>query len=325
MNFKVFSRCLATVLRPNTPKKESKQFLTNRCPLWRITQHSQSFSTLQSARFNRQEDKQVFSNSSEVPYGIQARNFTIGRKLWCEKNDEFEPIRNPSTIRGKIDKFDYSGELAPLRRLDPKDTLFVFNSVEELKDAPEVVQKLCSVEFADRLQKRFHRIFAMKDTIRKVCGVEHRREMIVANMTLQIRATIHHLQNFPRDMQAKRFVVEKIAKRKRELRRLRAEDYERFLWLMNKLEIKYVPPSMYTRKETKYGRRKRLAREEAFQMKAQKLDELKARLDAEKVLFSKEKDVIMKEIEMDLTKFNIDREDVLKKVEEKRRAKLGLD
>ncbi|XP_033741479.1 uncharacterized protein LOC117328177 [Pecten maximus] len=320
-NIQILSRCFANILRPSVRNIELQHFVTYRCQFWRINEYSLSFSTFQNARF----DLHLTKANYNIPTMLQARNITIDRKLKCQEKIEYEPIRDPHTVKGKIDKFDYSGELAPLRKLNPKDTLFVFNSVEELKDAPEVVQKLCSIEFADRLQKRFHRIFAMKDTIHKVCGVEHRREMIVANMTLQIRATIHHLQNFPRDMQAKRFVVEKIAKRKRELRRLRSEDYERFLWLMKELEIKYVPPSMYNFKETKYGRRKRLAREEAFKMKAQKLDELKARLDAEKILFLEEKAKTMQEIEKDLTKFDINREELLKMVEVKRRSKLGLD
>lgn len=308
-------------MKPCLERKQLQHILTCNRRFWCVNQHPQSFSIFQNVRFDLHPTKSKYS----IPAALQTRNITIDRKLGCQEKIEFEPVRDPSTIKGKIDKFDYSGELAPLRKLNPKDTLFVFNSVEELKDAPDVVQKLCSIEFADRLQKRYHRIFAMKDTIRKACGVEHRREMIVANMTLQIRATIHHLQNFPKDMQAKRFVVEKIAKRKRELRRLRLEDYERFLWLMKELQIKYVPPTMYNFNETKYGRRKRLAREEAFKMKTQKLDELKERLDQEKISFLEDKAKIMQEIEQDMAKFNIDKEEMLKLVETKRRSKLGLD
>ncbi|OWF42997.1 uncharacterized protein LOC110460356 [Mizuhopecten yessoensis] len=322
MNFHMFSRCFTNILRSSLPKKDLQKLVTHKCQVWSTTQHSQSFSAFQNARFDPKQNR----NETEAYKNYCMPSMLVVRHVRnITTENEYEPVRDPSTIRGKIDKFDYSGELAPLRKLNPNDTLFVFNSVEELKQAPEVVQRLCSIEFADRLQKKFHRIFAMKEMIHKVCGVEHRREMIVANMTLQIRATVHHLQNFPKDMQAKRFVVEKIAKRKRELRRMRSEDYERFLWLMKELEIKYVAPSVHNRKETKYGRRKRLAREEAFMMKAQKLDELKARLEAEKIIFLKKKAAIMSEIEVDMKKFNIDKEELLKKVEVKRLEKLGLN
>lgn len=126
-------------------------------------------------------------------------------------------------------------------------------------------------------------------------------------------------------MQAKRFVVEKIAKRKRELRRLRHEDYERFMWLLKELQIKFVAPPAYYKHESKFALRKRLAREDAYAMKKEKVAELKERLESEKEKFFEHKVEVLAEIEADLAKFNINKDDVLQNVEKERRRKLDLD
>ena len=65
--------------------------------------------------------------------------------------------------------------------------------------------------------------------------------VLVAKMTVQIRAMQDYMEEFPRNKVVKVQLKEMIDKRKRFLRYLRRWDYRRFEWVLEKLDLVYKP------------------------------------------------------------------------------------
>ena len=66
--------------------------------------------------------------------------------------------------------------------------------------------------------------------------------LLVAKMTVQIRAMQKYMEDFPRNKQVKVQLKEMIDKRKKFLKYLRRWDYKRFEWILEKLDLVYKPP-----------------------------------------------------------------------------------
>ena len=103
------------------------------------------------------------------------------------------------------------------------------------------------------------------------------------------------------------------------LKELRDIDYEKFLWICEKLDIVYTPPNPY--KDFPLGRRamrKKIARDKMIQMQKEKLAELEKRLEEEKVVFLKDKEIEMKALEAEMKQLGVtdftDTETVLKQL-----------
>ena len=97
-----------------------------------------------------------------------------------------------------------------------------------------------------------------------------------------------------------------ISFRNKLLKQLRDVDYEKFLWICEKLDIVYTPPNPY--KNCPLGRRamrKKIARDEMFKVRRQKLEELEKKLEAEKVVFLKEKEEEMKVLEAEMKQLGV--------------------
>ena len=82
------------------------------------------------------------------------------------------------------------------------------------------------------------------------------------------------------------------------LTHLRELDYDNFKWLLEELKIEYTPPDEYAKfKDSKRSRRIKAAREQAFAIRREKLEEYRKKLKKEKVNFLEIKGKEMANIE----------------------------
>ncbi|KAL5009824.1 hypothetical protein ScPMuIL_012129 [Solemya velum] len=214
-------------------------------------------------------------------------------------------------------KFDYSGDLVEHQPLDLQKKLYKFSDIKELEDAPENVQRLCSLQYFDGKERMKHRQYEMKEQIESVCGPGRHWEKEVAKMTVVIRNMMPHCLQFRKDKRSKSQLIEKIAMRKKMLKYLRRDDYERFIWLLKELKIRYVPSPPYMGRVTRRAQRKRDARENAIELQNRKIADLMEKFEKEKVEFYKYKTETLKEIEEDIEKYSLDRASIIKSVQMK--------
>ncbi len=103
-------------------------------------------------------------------------------------------------------------------------------------------------------------------------------------MTCEIRAQQNYLEKF-NNKQTRVQLNELIAKRKKYLKFLRRDDYKRFEWLLERLDIKYVPePSDYQPVPRKESMR-RLTERYCNNIKNSKLEALKKDLQSQQLDF----------------------------------------
>lgn len=106
-----------------------------------------------------------------------------------------------------------------------------FNDIPELETANEMVQKIFSLEMASH--KEFRRISAEIYTDQ----FETKLEKNIANATQHIRILTEQLMKFKKDRQAKEFLIWLIDQRKKNLKKLKAEDIEKYNFLIKTFEI----------------------------------------------------------------------------------------
>ncbi|KAL8599111.1 hypothetical protein ACOMHN_007827 [Nucella lapillus] len=211
--------------------------------------------------------------------------------------------------------FDYSGDLATQRPLDPQATHVDFKDFTQLESASEPVQKLSSIDFASGTEKKIHRREEMKERIFLLFGTGAEKELHVANLTVDIRNMIPHVLACRKDKLSKARLVEKIQLRKKMLKNLRRNDYQRFLWLLQELRIRYVLPPDYHKLITRKYRRKQEVWEAANSLRQKKMDALKAQLAAEKEDFLRHKEEVLKQLEEDAQSYGLDLADFGKKLQ----------
>lgn len=110
------------------------------------------------------------------------------------------------------------------------------------------------------------------------------------------------------DKKTKAQLVEKIQMRKKLLKYLRQEDYQRFLWLLRELKIHYAPIQEYHGHASKKFLKRSSTVKAAFDVRKQKLFELREQLDAERVDYEVYKQKTLVNIKNDIDKLNLDRE-----------------
>lgn len=217
--------------------------------------------------------------------------------------------------------FDYSGDLVTQKPLNHEDIHADFKEFPQLQNAPELVHKLFSIDFATGQERKIHRKEEMRERIIHLFGPSADHEMHVAMLTVDIRNMIQHCLVDRKDKLSKSRLVEKIQLRKKILKYLRRKDYQRFLWLLQELRIRYVLPPDYYRQITKKYRRKQQVWEEANNLRLKKIADLKAQLEAEREEFVRYKEEVLSRIEADAAKYNLDLQEFVKKLERKRIGK----
>ncbi|KAK7107127.1 small ribosomal subunit protein uS15m-like [Littorina saxatilis] len=225
-----------------------------------------------------------------------------GSYLWSRRTYAKAPPSQPK----KPLSFDYSGDLMTQAPLSPQDLHTNFRRVPQLDELSESVQKLCTIDFASGSEKKLHRKAEMKERILLLFGSEADREMQVAMLTVDIRNMIPHILGMKKDKLNKSMLVEKIQMRKKILKILRRTDYQRFLWLLQELHIRYVLHPLYYRRVTKKYRRKQEVWEAANSLRLKKIAALKDQLEAEKAEFLRYKEKALKQIEEDAKHYDLD-------------------
>nr|KAG5711230.1 hypothetical protein BaRGS_004874 [Batillaria attramentaria] len=145
--------------------------------------------------------------------------------------------------------------------------------------------------------------------------------MHVAMLTVEIRNLIPHVITVRKDKKSKSVLVEKIQMRKKILKFLRREDYQRFLWLLRELRIRYVLPPDYYKHESKRFKRKQEVFKAADELRKKKIAELREQLESEREEFMQYKAETLKQIEDDMAKYNLDKEQFAAKLRRKREGK----
>lgn len=207
--------------------------------------------------------------------------------------------------------FVNSGDLATREPLDKDAVKYYYKDIAELKSLSPEVQRIFTLDLADRKEKKVHERQEMIDWIFSTLGLEAHLERKIALATIRIRCMKDHVSVFWKDKRSKSDLNERIAKRRKWLKELRKLDFERFIWICKKLKLRYkrVTPYSYF-KLSRRGRRKKKARKRSFKMKISKIVSLKEKLAAEKVEFDQHKAETLKQIQKDLKELNLTIDDV---------------
>ncbi|KAK3580502.1 hypothetical protein CHS0354_001100 [Potamilus streckersoni] len=215
------------------------------------------------------------------------------------------PPRNPYT---KPVSFDYAGELMTQEPLSPTEILWKYREIKELQNAPESVRRLFTVEYASGREKLKHRHMMAQERMNKIVEPDDSLEPSIVRASVIVRNMIPHIIKFRHDKRNKRLLVEQIQRRRKLLKFLKKQDYERFIWLLKDLKVKFINIPAFNKRETRKGRLKRLAQEESLALKRKKIEALKQQLAEEHKIFQEQKKQIMNTIEKDITNFNLDKE-----------------
>lgn len=136
-------------------------------------------------------------------------------------------------------KPEKSGDLEGLPKIPANSMPLEYNLSDEIKDAPESVKRIFSVE---NLGKKEYNALVKQELIDRVRRHQYdsnTAETRIARITAHIRCLQDTMENHPRNVKAKQSVQELIDKRKKLLKFLRQYDYKKFEWLLERLNIEY--------------------------------------------------------------------------------------
>ncbi|XP_041971630.1 28S ribosomal protein S15, mitochondrial [Aricia agestis] len=160
---------------------------------------------------------------------------------------------------------------------------------EEIKDAPELVKRIFSVE---HLGKKEHNNLVRKELINRVRRHKYddnTAETRIARFTGIIRCLQETMEQYPKHTKAKQVVQELIDKRKKLLKFLRQYDYKKFEWLLEKLNIEYKGhPESFHKLSRKESLRK-LTEMHCDEIRQKKLEDYRNLLESQQGPFLKEK------------------------------------
>lgn len=224
--------------------------------------------------------------------------------------------------------FKFSGDLVGKEPIDNDALKNYFRDVPEIKNLSPEAQRIFSLGFADRMEKKEYEIYNMLEKIISSLGPDASLEKKIARATLRIRCMKIHVHRFWKDKRSKSDLNERIAKRRKWLKQLKKLDRERFIWICQQLKLYYRPVPRYEYFPlSRKGRRKKAARKKYFALKIEKIVALQEKLEKEKDEFYKYKEETLNEIQKDLKELNLtiddvyDPSDVSKQVREKKQAK----
>ncbi|EFX85676.1 hypothetical protein DAPPUDRAFT_300200 [Daphnia pulex] len=193
--------------------------------------------------------------------------------------------------RGTLPKLDLS---RPQTRFTRKRTPAEFADREDL--SPEI-KKINSLEYAP-LKKQIQAI--KQDVLRTVqrhpfdCAS---LESTIACLTIKIRNQQRHTSAWKRDKFSLVTCKENIERRNSLLKHLRAYDYKRFEWLLEKLDLVYRPHPTTMEPVTRKGSIMKLTTIYCDRMRNKRLDDYRKELEKEKLKFAEEKAQLEKWIE----------------------------
>ncbi|KAL3883758.1 hypothetical protein ACJMK2_029990 [Sinanodonta woodiana] len=230
-----------------------------------------------------------------------------------QKRGYARPPRNPYT---KPVNFDYAGELMTQKPLNPTEILWKYREIKELQNAPESVRRLFTIEYASGREKLQHRHMMAQERMDKVVEPDEFLEPSIVRASVIVRNMIPHIIKFRHDKRNKRLLVEHIQRRRKLLKYLKKQDYERFIWLLKDLKVRFINIPLFNKRESRRDKIKRLAKEESLALKNKKIEALKQQLAEEHSKFQEQKKQIMDKIEKDIAEFSLDRELIAKSLKQ---------
>lgn len=147
-----------------------------------------------------------------------------------------------------------SGDKGIDTNVKPSDFCYMYDESPEMKDASDIVKRMFTLQFLPRkktVNLRREKIFEL------VKGHKTDRnswEARIASITNEIHQLQECIKENHRNSKVRVFLKEMIDKRRKYLAKLRKEDYRRFEWVLEKLNLVYMPfpepPIQITRKES---------------------------------------------------------------------------
>nr|CAG4637167.1 EOG090X09BQ [Ceriodaphnia reticulata]SVE73052.1 EOG090X09BQ [Ceriodaphnia reticulata] len=196
-----------------------------------------------------------------------------------------------------------SGDRGTLPQVDLNRPRFRFSRVKpqvqftERDDVPPEIRQLASIKFASfKEQIQLVKQDALAKVQRHVFDTAS-LESAIACLTIKIRNQQRHVKGCKRDVMSRVVCKENIEKRNSLLKHLRAMDYKRFEWLLEKLDLVYHPLPNPIVPVTRVGSVTKLASIYCDKVRAERLEAYKKELEAEKAKFVEEKANLQKWIE----------------------------
>ncbi|XP_045195325.1 28S ribosomal protein S15, mitochondrial-like [Mercenaria mercenaria] len=237
------------------------------------------------------------------------------------KGDHVGAALQSRGYRKKIDvshlkplNFDYSEDLVKQEPFDPSEIMFKYRDVPEIKELPDHVKKLFTLDYATSQERLEHRNAVLLEKVTDLVGPGPCLEKEICYLTIKIRNLIPYIVGDRRNKRHKSYLIERIAKRKKLLKFLRKLDYDRFLWLLKELKVTWTPddPYRYFNKLSKKAILKKEAREEMLSEKRKKVENIRAELETEKEKFYKMKEKVLQEIDNDIKEYGLNKVEILK-------------
>ncbi|XP_076079886.1 uncharacterized protein LOC143049990 [Mytilus galloprovincialis] len=286
-------------------------------------QRTLTFSTL-CKHFNR------FSSNSTATLSTLSRTNSIFilDKNHIDKDQKVAPNcllkKNGGQIKSQVRcyarkrevfNFDFSGDLVKeTDKVNKEELFFPFKEIGGLEDVDDTVKRLLSLEFCDSKERSFHKEYECMKKIDELFGHNAELERKIVKFTISIRKMVPYCLERTGDKKNKSVLNESIAKRKKFLKELRAEDYERFIWLLKELKIRYIP----AKKTVRVSKRQNRINENktiSDDIRNKKEEELRLVLEREKEEYLMNKEKILEDIEKEIEEYGLDKEEILKNVE----------
>ncbi|OAD61620.1 28S ribosomal protein S15, mitochondrial, partial [Eufriesea mexicana] len=216
-----------------------------------------------------------------------------------------------------------TGDLGIDIPVKPTDIKLYYQNSKELEDASDIVRNMFTVAFQTKKEARnLEREGTINLVKRHICD-RGSSEVKIAAMTNEIQFLQKYMSDNPRNKKTKVFLKELIDKRNKYLKLMRKWDYRRFEWLLERLNLIYLPQPKNAVKVSRKDSLRKLTNEYCSNVIKQKLNEYRDELRKEQELFYAEKAeklalILKQEKEYGLTPSvtENDIKDALKKVEE---------
>jgi len=186
-------------------------------------------------------------------------------------------------------------EVQDIGTWDKKALILDAQFSEELKNAPEVVRRQFTLEFAQRKEVVKYQKHHIMEVMRRHPMDKTSPEARITDYTVKIRNFLHHfLKVDPWAARMKIISNGLTLKRNRMLNELYYTDRERFDFVTKSLKITYSPPKLgeIYRKPTRKGELRRLATEYCDKIKTDKLEAYHQKLIQEQQEFEKNKESV---------------------------------
>ncbi|XP_071478132.1 small ribosomal subunit protein uS15m-like [Diadema antillarum] len=168
--------------------------------------------------------------------------------------------------------------------LDPSQPRLGFEKVKALEDADENVKKIFSLEFGKGVDLHRMRRKLSEDKLRHNPDARDDLGVKIATITEHIRALAPHVEANKKDSVNKVKLLNAIDRRRKMLKYLRKQNYDRFQQVLEELNLSWSPPPEYYRRQTRRATEKRAVVQEAYKKRKAALEEFEVHWRVEKLL-----------------------------------------